>query len=36
MAKTLGDTLLGGNGFGFELILAITVVLALIGTALSL
>lgn len=35
MAKTLGDTLLGGNGFGFELILAITVVLALIGTALS-
>jgi len=35
MAKVLGDTLLGGAGFAFELILAITVVLALIGTALS-
>lgn len=35
MAKILGDSILGGNGFTFELILAITVVLALIGTALS-
>lgn len=35
MAKILGDTLLGGQGFAVELILGITVVLALVGTALS-
>jgi len=35
MAKIIGDTLLGGAGFAFELTLAITVVLALVGTALS-
>ncbi len=35
MAKILGDSLLGGQGFIFELVLGITVVLALIGTGLS-
>jgi amino acid transporter len=35
MANILGDTLLGGHGFAFQLLLAITVVMALIGTALS-
>ena len=35
MAKIIGDTLLGGHGFALELILALTVVAALVGTALS-
>jgi APA family basic amino acid/polyamine antiporter len=35
MANTIGNTLLGGNGLAFATILAITVVIALIGTALS-
>jgi basic amino acid/polyamine antiporter, APA family len=35
MAKILGDTLLFGNGFLLQLMMASTVVMALIGTALS-
>ena len=35
MAKILGDQMLGGNGIAFATILAITVVIALVGTALS-
>ncbi len=35
MAKIIGDTLLGGNGLAFATIIAATVVIALIGTALS-
>jgi len=35
MAKIIGDTLLGGNGTLFATVLALTVVIALIGTALS-
>ena len=35
MARVLGDTLLGGHGFALVLILAITVLMALIGTTLS-
>jgi APA family basic amino acid/polyamine antiporter len=35
MAKIIGDALLGGNGTAFAVILAATVVIALIGTALS-
>jgi amino acid transporter len=35
MANTIGNKLLGGNGLAFATILAITVVIALIGTALS-
>lgn len=35
MAKILGDTLLFGNGFLLQIIIASTVVMALIGTALS-
>lgn len=35
MAKILGDTLLFGNGFLLQLTIASTVVMALIGTALS-
>jgi len=35
MAKILGDALLFGNGFLLQLIIASTVVMALIGTALS-
>ena len=35
IAKILGDTLLFGNGFLLQLIIASTVVMALIGTALS-
>jgi len=35
MARVLGDTLLGGHGFALVLILAVTVLLALIGTTLS-
>jgi basic amino acid/polyamine antiporter, APA family len=35
MARILGDTLLGGHGFAVVLILAITVLMALIGTTLS-
>jgi basic amino acid/polyamine antiporter, APA family len=35
VAKILGDTLLFGNGFLLQLIIASTVVMALIGTALS-
>lgn len=35
MAKIIGDAMLGGNGFAFATILAATVVIALIGTALS-
>ena len=35
MARILGDTLLGGHGFALVLILAITVLMALIGTTLS-
>lgn len=35
MAKILGNTLLGGNGTAFATIIAVTVVIALIGTALS-
>lgn len=34
-AKIIGDALFNGHGFVFELIMALTVVLALIGTALS-
>lgn len=35
MAKILGDQLLGGNGTALAIIIAATVVIALIGTALS-
>jgi APA family basic amino acid/polyamine antiporter len=35
MAKIIGDKLLGGNGLAFATIIAVTVVIALIGTALS-
>src|SRR5579883_2257251 len=35
MAQTLGNSLLGGFGTGFAVILAISVVIALIGTSLS-
>jgi basic amino acid/polyamine antiporter, APA family len=35
MARILGDTLLGGHGFALVLILAITVLMALVGTTLS-
>lgn len=35
MAKIIGDKLLGGNGVAFAIIIAATVVIALIGTALS-
>src|SRR2546421_9907616 len=35
MAKILGNQLLGGNGVAFATILAVTVVIALIGTSLS-
>lgn len=35
MARVLGDTLLGGHGFVLVFILAITVLMALIGTTLS-
>jgi amino acid transporter len=35
MVKILGDTLLFGNGFLLQLVIASTVVMALIGTALS-
>ncbi len=35
MAKIIGDALLGGNGIAFAVILATTVVIALIGTSLS-
>jgi APA family basic amino acid/polyamine antiporter len=35
MATTLGNTLLGGNGVAFATIMAMTVTIALIGTALS-
>ena len=35
IAKILGDTLLFGNGFLLQIIMAITVVMALIGTGLS-
>lgn len=35
MAQILGNSLLGGNGVAFSTILAVTVTIALIGTALS-
>ena len=35
MARIIGDSLLGGNGFAFTIIMAATVVIALVGTALS-
>ena len=35
MARILGDKMLGGNGLAFATIIAATVVIALIGTALS-
>jgi basic amino acid/polyamine antiporter, APA family len=35
IAKQLGDAVLGGNGLAFAIILAATVVIALIGTSLS-
>ena len=35
MAKILGDTLLGGNGTAYAIILAASVVVALVGTSLS-
>ncbi len=35
MAKIIGDKVLGGNGLAFATIIAVTVVIALIGTALS-
>jgi amino acid transporter len=35
MAKIIGDALLGGNGIAYAVILAATVVIALIGTSLS-
>jgi len=35
MARILGDTLLGGHGFALVLVLAISVLMALIGTTLS-
>jgi len=35
MAKIIGDAVLGGNGTAFAVIIAITVVIALVGTALS-
>jgi len=35
MARIIGDALLGGNGFAFTIIMAATVVIALVGTALS-
>lgn len=35
MAHIIGDALLGGNGLAFATIIAITVVIALVGTALS-
>lgn len=35
MAKIIGDQMLGGNGLAFAVILAATVVIALVGTALS-
>ncbi len=35
MARILGDTLLGGHGFALVLVMAITVLMALIGTTLS-
>jgi amino acid transporter len=35
MAKILGDSLLGGNGLAYAVILAATVVIALVGTSLS-
>jgi len=35
MAQTIGNSMLGGNGLAFASILAVTVVIALIGTSLS-
>jgi amino acid transporter len=35
MAKVLGDTLLGGNGFALMIILAISVAIAILGTTLA-
>lgn len=35
MAIVIGNTLLGGNGFAFMLVLAITVAIAILGTTLS-
>jgi amino acid transporter len=35
MAKIIGDQLLGGNGTALKVILALTVVIALVGTSLS-
>lgn len=35
MAKIIGDKLLGGNGLAFAIILAVSVVIALVGTSLS-
>ncbi len=35
MAKIIGDAMLGGNGVAFAIILAATVVIALVGTSLS-
>ncbi len=35
MAKIIGDAMLGGNGIAFAVILAATVVIALVGTSLS-
>jgi amino acid transporter len=35
MAKIIGDAMLGGNGTAFAVILAATVVIALVGTSLS-
>jgi len=35
MARIIGDKLLGGNGLAFATIIAVTVLIALIGTALS-
>jgi APA family basic amino acid/polyamine antiporter len=35
MAHIIGDKLLGGNGLAFAIILAVTVVIALLGTTLS-
>lgn len=35
MATIIGNAMLGGNGFAFATILAVTVVIALIGTSLS-
>ena len=35
MAKIIGDSILGGNGQAFAIILAVSVVIALVGTSLS-